>query len=79
MNNLETGLLAGLTLIASATSPSAPVFKGEVSVYKPLEKNQTPNLKNLNPVLMEKLEAYDPGNQYAVPYEPWVLVTTLIK
>ena len=37
-------------------------------VYKRLDKDLIPNLKNLNPVLMEKLEAYDSGNQFAIPY-----------
>ncbi|HJR33020.1 MAG TPA: extracellular solute-binding protein, partial [Pseudomonas sp.] len=33
-----------------------------------LDKSQLPNWKNLDPVLMKKLEVNDPGNQYGFPY-----------
>lgn len=33
-----------------------------------LDRSQLPNWKNLDPVLMNKLEANDPGNQYGYPY-----------
>ncbi|MGF0238761.1 polyamine ABC transporter substrate-binding protein [Rhodococcus sp. IEGM1300] len=33
-----------------------------------LDRSQLPNLHHIDPVLMEKLRANDPDNQYAVPY-----------
>ena len=37
-------------------------------VFMKLDKDKLPNFKNLNPLLMKKLEANDPGNLYSVPY-----------
>ncbi|MFL9866591.1 polyamine ABC transporter substrate-binding protein [Paraburkholderia fungorum] len=37
-------------------------------VYQKLDKSQLPNLKNLNPVLMQMVAGADPGNQYGVPW-----------
>ena len=66
---LESKLLTGRAGY-DVVVPSGVFLANQIKagVYKPLDKSQIPNLKNLNPVLMEKLEAYDPGNQYAVPY-----------
>ncbi|MGH8465409.1 MAG: polyamine ABC transporter substrate-binding protein [Pseudomonas sp.] len=33
-----------------------------------LDRSQLPNWKNLDPLLMKKLETNDPGNQYGFPY-----------
>ncbi|MDI9347329.1 MAG: extracellular solute-binding protein [Methylacidiphilales bacterium] len=33
-----------------------------------LDKSKIPNLKNVDPVIAEKLQAYDPGNQYLVDF-----------
>jgi len=33
-----------------------------------LDKSKLPNLSNMDPDLMQALEAADPGNQYSVPY-----------
>ncbi|PYY67733.1 polyamine ABC transporter substrate-binding protein [Pseudomonas jessenii] len=33
-----------------------------------LDRSQLPNLKHIDPVLLEKLRANDPDNQYAIPY-----------
>ncbi|HEX8592974.1 MAG TPA: polyamine ABC transporter substrate-binding protein [Pseudomonas sp.] len=35
---------------------------------KELDKRQLPNWKNLNPVLLQALQANDPGNRYGFPY-----------
>ena len=35
-------------------------------VYQPLDKAKLPNLANMDPALMERAAAYDPGNEHAV-------------
>lgn len=40
----------------------------EAGVYRKLDHEQLPNMKNLNPALMEDLETIDPGSQYSIPY-----------
>lgn len=37
-------------------------------VFQPLDHAKLPNLRHMNPALMEKLQTLDPGNQYGVPY-----------
>jgi putrescine transport system substrate-binding protein len=37
-------------------------------VYQPLDTSKLPNLENMSPELMEKAEAYDPGNEHSVIY-----------
>lgn len=37
-------------------------------LYQKLDKTKLPNVKNLWPEVMARLQAYDPGNQYAVNY-----------
>jgi len=37
-------------------------------VYLKLDKSKLPNYKNLDPVMMQKAQQADPGNQYSVPY-----------
>ena len=40
----------------------------QAGVFMPLDHAKLPNLNNMDPILMEKLERFDPGNQYGVPY-----------
>jgi len=40
----------------------------KAGVFQKLDKSLLPNWKNLDLLLMERLEATDPGNQYLVPY-----------
>jgi len=40
----------------------------EAGVYQELDWSKIPNRSNLDPVLMKKLSAQDPGNRYGVPY-----------
>ena len=66
---LETKLLAG----SSGYDVVVPTinFLGRqirAGVFLPLDKTKIPNWANLDPAVMKKLEAQDPGNQYAVPY-----------
>ena len=37
-------------------------------MFLPLDKSKLPNLKNLDPKMLERIALQDPGNQYAVPY-----------
>lgn len=39
----------------------------KAGAYQPLDKNQLPNWKYINPKLLDLLKDVDPGNQYAVP------------
>jgi putrescine transport system substrate-binding protein len=66
---LETRLLTGQTgFDVVITTP--PFFRGLIAsgAFRPLDKQQLPNLVNLNPALMAKIAADDPGNAYAVMY-----------
>jgi putrescine transport system substrate-binding protein len=40
----------------------------EAKVYEELDWSRIPNRVNLDPVLMRKVEAQDPGHRYGVPY-----------
>jgi len=40
----------------------------KAGVFQKLDKSLLPNWKNLDPLLMKRLESSDPGNQYLVPY-----------
>ncbi len=66
---LESKLLSGQSGY-DIVVPSGVFLANQIKagVYLPLDKSKVPNLKNLNPVLMKKLEVYDPNNQYAIPY-----------
>jgi putrescine transport system substrate-binding protein len=65
----ETRLLTGQTgFDVVITTP--PFFRGLIAsgAFRPLDKQQLPNLVNLNPALMAKIANDDPGNAYAVMY-----------
>lgn len=66
---LETKLLAGKTGY-DLVFPSGNFLARQIKagIFKPLDKSQLPNWKNLDPEIMKRLEVYDPGNQYGVPY-----------
>ena len=40
----------------------------EAGVYQKLDHSKLSNMKNLNPELMDDMEAIDPGSQYSIPY-----------
>jgi putrescine transport system substrate-binding protein len=40
----------------------------QAGVYQKLDKSKLPNLKHLNPTLMQMVAGADPGNQYGVPW-----------
>ncbi len=66
---LETKLLAGSSGY-DVVVPSLSFLGRQIQagVFLPLDKSKIPNLKNLDPAMLKRIEQQDPGNQYAVPY-----------
>lgn len=66
---LESKLMTGNTGY-DVVSPSNHFLSRliKAGAIQKLDRSQLPNWKNLNPVLMKKLEANDPDNQYGFPY-----------
>jgi putrescine transport system substrate-binding protein len=66
---LETKLLTGHTNY-DVVVPTENYFDRQLKagVYRKLDKNALPNLKNADPEIMRRMAVHDPGNQYAVPY-----------
>jgi putrescine transport system substrate-binding protein len=66
---LEAKLLSGKTGYDIVVPSSAFLARQiKAGVFRPLDRSKIPNYKNLDPVLMKKLENADPGNQYSIPY-----------
>jgi putrescine transport system substrate-binding protein len=66
---VETKLLAGSSGY-DVVVPSLSFLGRQIQagVFLPLDKSKIPNLKNVDPKLLERIALQDPGNQYAVPY-----------
>jgi putrescine transport system substrate-binding protein len=66
---LETKLLAGSSGY-DVVVPTASYFERQIKagVYLPLDKSKLPNLKNMDPQLMERVAKHDPGNEHGVIY-----------
>ena len=66
---LETKLLTGHTNY-DIVVPTENYFDRQLraGVYRRLDKDAIPNLKNADPEIMRRMAVHDPGNQYAVPY-----------
>jgi putrescine transport system substrate-binding protein len=66
---LETKLLAGRTGY-DVVVPSANFLERQIKagVFLPLDKSKLPNLVNMDPEIMQRVAAHDPGNKYAVNY-----------
>jgi len=66
---LETKLLAGSTgydiVVPTGTFLANQIKAG---VFQKLDKSKLPNLKNMDPAISQRLEKYDPGNEYAINY-----------
>ena len=66
---LETKLLAGGSgydvVVPTATFLSRQIKAG---VFRKLDRSKLPNLKNAWDFVMQRIERYDPGNQYAINY-----------
>jgi putrescine transport system substrate-binding protein len=69
---LETKLLTGHTNY-DIVVPSAPFLERQIKagVYQKLDKSQLPNLKYLDPNMLQRIAVYDPGSEHSVPYM-WV-------
>lgn len=66
---VETKLLAGNSGY-DVVVPTLNFFGRQIQagVFLPLDKSRIPNLAKLDPTVMERIAAQDPGNQYGVPY-----------
>lgn len=66
---LETKLLAGRSGY-DVVVPTAPFLERQIKagVFLPLDKSKLPNLKNMDPELMQRIAAHDPGNQHSLIY-----------
>lgn len=66
---VETKLMtggSGYDIVVPTDSNMAREIKA--GALQKLDKSKIPNLKNMWPLVTQKLETYDPGNQYAVDY-----------
>jgi putrescine transport system substrate-binding protein len=68
-NTLEARLLAGHSGY-DVVFPSGAYLESMIAagVFRPLDKTLLPNLKHLDPAIMQRLAAHDPGNAHAVDY-----------
>ncbi|MGE3875437.1 MAG: extracellular solute-binding protein [Parvibaculaceae bacterium] len=66
---LETKMLTGKSGY-DVIFPSGPVLERlrKLKLLAPLDKSQIPNWAGLDPVILEKLSAHDPGNAYGAAY-----------
>ena len=50
--------------------PSASSYERQIKAgyYQKLDKSQLPNLKNMDPDIMNRVGLHDPNNEYAIPY-----------
>ncbi len=66
---LEAKLLAGSSgydlVVPSASFMARQIQAG---VFQKLDKSKLPNLKNLDPAIMERVAEFDPGNEHAIVY-----------
>lgn len=66
---LEAKLLSGNSgydIVVPASYFLATQIKA--GVFQKLDKSKLPNLRHLDPELMQQLQRADPGNEYAIPY-----------
>ena len=68
-NTLEAKLLAGHSGFDVAF-PSGAYLESMITagVFRTLDKSRLPNLKNMDPAIMQRLAVHDPGNEHAVVY-----------
>ena len=70
LETLEGKLLAGRSGYDIVVPTSEPTFSRLIraGALLPLDKAKIPNLKNLDPALMKRVETSDPGNKYGAIY-----------
>src|SRR5690349_21015784 len=68
-NTLAAKLLAGHSGY-DVVFPSGAYLESLIAagVFRTLDKSKLPNLKNMDPAIMQRLAAHDPGNAHAVVY-----------
>ena len=68
-NTLEARMLAGHSGY-DVVFPSGAYLESMTAagVFRPLDRSKLPNLKNMDPLIMQRLAAHDPGNAHAVVY-----------
>jgi putrescine transport system substrate-binding protein len=68
-NTLEARLLAGHSGY-DVVFPSGAYLESLIAagVFRPLDKTRLPNLNHLDPAIMQRLAAHDPGNAHAVDH-----------
>ena len=69
MEVLETKMLAGgagYDIVVPTDRNLARMIKA--GVFQKLDKSKIPNISHISPFVTDKLQAYDPGNVYAVNY-----------
>jgi putrescine transport system substrate-binding protein len=66
---LETKLLAGRSGY-DVVVPTGPFLERQIKagVFLPLDKSKLPNLANMDPEIMQRTAAHDPGNRHAITY-----------
>lgn len=66
---LETKLLTGRTGY-DVVVPTDYFLERQAKqgILLPLDKSKLPNLKNIDPAVLERLQGADPGNRFGVPY-----------
>ena len=67
---LEAKLLAGHSGYDVVVPSASPYLARQITAgaYRPLDKAKLPNLRNLDPRMLEIAATADPGNVYGVPY-----------
>ena len=66
---LETKLLSGRSGY-DVVVPTAPFLERQIKagVFLKLDKSKLPNLANMDPDIMQRVAAHDPGNEYSINY-----------
>jgi putrescine transport system substrate-binding protein len=66
---LETKLLAGRSGY-DVVVPTAPFLERQIKagVFLKLDKSKLPNLRNMDPDIMQRTAAHDPGNDHSINY-----------
>jgi putrescine transport system substrate-binding protein len=70
LETLEAKLLAGHSGYDVVVPSNEPTFSRliKVGALAPIDRTKVPNWKNLDPVLMKRVETSDPGNRYGAIY-----------
>ena len=70
LETLEARMLAGHSGYDLIVPSAEPTFSRliKVGALAPIDRTRVPNWANLDPVLMRKVEAADPGNRYGAIY-----------